>query len=105
MLDIQGFIKIGPLQNNNPNALSPVGELSYLSGSFARDKQTFSKQGQQVELIAFTSKRDDATITVPSVFSNKILDITQWIYIQAINGTFKKRRSRIPTIVSRTIFS
>lgn len=89
MLDIQGFIKIGPLQNNTPDALSPVGELSYQSGSFARDKQTFSKQGQQVELVSFTSKRDDARVTVPSVFSNKILDITQWIYIQAINGTFK----------------
>lgn len=89
MLDIQGFIKIGPLQNNTPNALSPVGELSYQSGSFARDKQLFSKQGQQVELVAFTSKRDDVTVTVPAAFSNKILDITQWIYIQSIAGAFK----------------
>lgn len=88
-LDIQGFIQIGALINNEPGQTAAVGELSELSHSFARSKQYFTKESLQVELVAFTSKRDKTTITVPSVFSDHILTLSQWIYTQSINGNFK----------------
>lgn len=88
-LDIQGFIQIGALINNEPGQTAAVGELSEQSHSFARSKQYFSKSNLQVEFVAFTSKRDKTTITVPSAFSDHILTLSQWIYTQSINGNFK----------------
>lgn len=90
MYDLQGFIDIGPLRDNTPGGVTaPVGELSEMSTSYAKDKQWFRKANMQVELVAFTSKRDKVAITVPSPFSDNVLTVTQWIYSQAINGALK----------------
>lgn len=65
MINLQGFIEIGPLILNPEGQTSPVGELSEESYTYARHKQYFSKAAQQVKLVAFTSERDDKDIVVP----------------------------------------
>lgn len=90
MLDIQGFINIAALTDNNADgAVAPVGELSELSKSFAKNKQYFAKANLQVELVAFTYLRDAAKVKVPANFTDHILALTQWIYNQSILGNFK----------------
>lgn len=89
MFDLKGFIEIGPLRDNTPHVLSPVGELSDHSASYSRDKTTYRKNNQQVELVSFTSKRDDNDITTPANYTDHVLEVSQWIYNSAINGTIK----------------
>lgn len=90
MLDIQGFINIAALTDNNADgAVAPVGELSELSKSFAKNKQYFAKANLQVELVAFTYLRDTTKVKVPAGFTDHILALTQWIYNQSILGNFK----------------
>ena len=43
MINLQGFIEIGPLILNPEGQTSPVGELSEESYTYARHKQYFSK--------------------------------------------------------------
>ncbi len=89
MINLQGFIEIGPLILNPEGQTSPVGELSEESYTYARHKQYFSKAAQQVKLVAFTSERDDKDIVVPSTFSDHVLELTQWVYTSSIQGKFK----------------
>lgn len=90
MLDIQGFINITALTDNNADgAVAPVGELSELSKSFAKNKQYFTKANLQVELVSFTYLRDEMKVTVPASFTDHILALTQWVYNQSILGKFK----------------
>lgn len=89
MFDLKGFIEIGPLRDNAPNVLSPVGELSDHSASYSRDKTNYRKSNMQVELISFTSKKDNIDITTPSTYTDHVLEIAQWVYDNAINGTIK----------------
>lgn len=89
MLNLQGFIEIGPFILNPAGQVAPVGELSEESTSYARNKQYFSKANQQVRLVAFTSERGDTRVVVPAVFTDHILELTQWVYTSAIQGKFK----------------
>lgn len=90
MLNLQGFIEIPALRDNNPEgAVAPVGELSEQSKSFAKNKQVFAKSTLQVELVAFTYLRDEVKVIVPASFSDHILALTQWIYTQSILNKFK----------------
>lgn len=89
MLNLQGFIEIGPFILNPDGQVAPVGELSEESTSYARNKQYFSKLNQQVRLVAFKSERLDSRVVVPATFTDHILELTQWIYTSAIQGKFK----------------
>lgn len=90
MLDIQGFINITALIDNDADgAVAPVGEMSELSKTYAKNKQYFTKANLQVELVAFTYLRDSLKVKVPSAFTDHILALTQWIYNQSILGNFK----------------
>lgn len=90
MLDIQGFINITALIDNDAEgAVAPVGELSELSKTYAKNKQYFTKANLQVELVAFTYLRDSLKVKVPASFTDHILTLTQWIYNQSILGNFK----------------
>ena len=87
MFNLQGFIQITALKDNAPEgAVSPVGELSDLSMTSAKNKQYFAKANGQVELVAFTYARDDANVKVPALFSDHVLALSQWIYSQAVQG-------------------
>lgn len=87
MFDFKGFINITPLKDNGDMKLSPVGELSAHSATYSRDKTYFERPNQQVELVGFTSKKDGAKVTPAAVYTNHILELAQWVYSNAINGT------------------
>lgn len=89
MLDLQGFIQIPALFDNQDGVTAPVGELSDLTLSYAKSKQTFTKTNLQVQLVTFTSKREKQTVVVPAEFSDHILTVSQWIYQQAILGNLR----------------
>lgn len=89
MLDLQGFIQIPALFDNQDGVTAPVGELSDLTLSYAKSKQTFTKSNLQVQLVTFTSKREKQTVVVPAEFSDHILTVSQWIYQQAILGNLR----------------
>lgn len=87
MFSLQGFIQITALKDNAPEgAVSPVGELSDLSLTAAKNKQYFAKANGQVEFVAFTYERNGIKVKVPAHFTDHVLALSQWIYSQAVQG-------------------
>ena len=89
MLNLQGFIEIVPLIRNPTGEVSPIGELSEESKSFAKDKQYFGKLNNPTQLVMFSSTRDKVPVVVPAEFTDHILGITQWVYSKAVLGAFR----------------
>ena len=100
MYTLKGFIKIDALANNTPGAVaangpvttevSALGELSNRANTFSIEKGIYQRDGyENVELIAFTSHRDDdARITVPATFTDHVLAVTQWMFEQSLQNRF-----------------
>lgn len=87
LYDLKGFINITALHDSANDSVSSVGELSELADSFARDKTYFKRANEQVEFVAFTSKIDKVRVVPKATYTMPILDIAQWVYSNAINGT------------------
>lgn len=87
MFTLKGFITITALSNNTPNLTSPLGELSSIAESYAREKGFYNKaDAPNVQLVTFTSERDDTAITTPTAFHSHILTVSQWIFNNAISN-------------------
>ena len=88
MFTLKGFISITALANNTPNLTSPLGELSNIGESYAREKGFYNKaDAPNVQLITFTSERNAAAIATPAAFHSHILTIAQWIFNNSISST------------------
>lgn len=85
---LKGFIKIPSMANNAVNTLSPLGELSDESYSYARDKGFYLDSAKpNVELVSFTSKyREGERVEVPAKYTTHVLTISQWIFEQSISN-------------------
>lgn len=84
---LKGFIKIPTLAMNTVGDLSPLGELSDESYSYAREKGFYQQADKpNVELISFTSMDvpNGEKKEVPATFSTHVLEVSQWIFEQAI---------------------
>ncbi len=87
MYNLKAFLGINALANNTPENISPVGELSNVAMTYAIEKGYYSNTDYpNVELISFTSKKDDATISVPANYSQLLLKIGQWAFNLSIAG-------------------
>lgn len=100
MYTIKGFISITALANNTPDDVSPVGEISGFCKTFARDVTEYGNVSQHVRLLAFTSKKDESRITVPAEYSQHILDISQWVYSNSINGTIRNDQAEFQRLIT-----
>lgn len=87
MLSLKAFVSIAAMQNNDPEIVSPIGELSDKSNSFAREKFKYLDQASmQCELIVFESKEGNGYLPTPLIHQRKALEFSQWIYTQALDG-------------------
>lgn len=88
MYNLKGFIEITAFANNIPNNISPLGELSNMSLSYATEKGYYSKaDALNVELVTFTSKRDEEEIETPAKYHSHVLEIAQWVFNKSVAGT------------------
>lgn len=91
---IKGFVSYGNLTNNQLNAVSPVGELSLRSSTFAKDRQHFytttnTVPSSTVEVTVFSCKNTaGVSQQVEGVLADLMRDIGRWSYLHAINGDF-----------------
>lgn len=91
---LKGFISYGALANNQPGVISPIGELSLRSGTFAKDRKNYvattaTSPSTSAELIVFSSRGADGDyVAPPSQVTGMTLQLATWAYEQMVNGTF-----------------
>ena len=89
MYYLQGFVKLLPYIDNTQNTVAPVGELSNIAETFAKDKgeYTNTSQAPNVELVSFYSKLDADVFEVPLAIQTTILKMGQFLITRAHNGS------------------
>lgn len=96
MYIMKGFVQIRSMIDNNVGVVSRVGELSSQSKTFSRELGFYSSDTyKNLELTSLHSVEvDDVTdevtlVEVPSGHVNTILEISDWVFTQAVNGNFE----------------
>lgn len=98
MLVIKGFYSIAKLRDNRPNMLSPIGELSNYSLTYARDVKKYSHSSfPDVDLRVFTAQQDNVDIDVPIDQQETLLNIGQWLSDRSTDGTFNGNETAFTT--------
>lgn len=89
MYYLQGFAKLLPYVDNNPDVVAPVGELSDHAATYAKDKglYTDSTKYPGVEFVSFYSDNAGVRVDVPERVSGTILRIAQFIVNRAQVGS------------------
>lgn len=91
---LKGFISYGALANNQPGVISPIGELSLRSGTFAKDRKSFVTTTQttpstSTDLIVFNSRNMEGNYQAPpGQLTDLTLQLAAWAYTEMVNGTF-----------------
>lgn len=92
---LKGFVGYGALASNDPNVVSPLGELSVYSETYAKDRLLFGDTTNTVpetsiKISIFSALRADTGIQVgvPVKFAETLNEVSRWAYTQAINGQF-----------------
>lgn len=90
---IKAFVSYGNLADNAPNVISPLGELSLRSGTFAKDRQIVSTAAgsptSAIDITVFTCKdKDGVDYGVPPEIEDLLRDVVSWSYSESQNGTF-----------------
>lgn len=92
---LKGFVSFGALTNNETGVISPIGELSLRSGTFAKDRALFTgvtatSPATTVDLTVFSGRSPlGAVVETPTVVSSLLLSIGAWVYKEAVDGTFQ----------------
>lgn len=88
MYTLQGFYNFGPLVDNTIGRVSPIGELSDLSKSFARDKGEYTNgvYAPQTTLYAFHSVKDTEVVLIPTGVAETTLRVGQHLLNQSLVG-------------------
>lgn len=91
----KGFVSFGATTNNAVDQVAALGELSSRSVTFSKDRLIFggaagSTPDTSVNVSVFSHRQasDGATVAMPSVYAETLVQIGQWAYRQAINGNF-----------------
>lgn len=90
MYTLKGFIGIQALANNTPDQVATIGELSTKARTYSKDTGTYNNAlYADVDLISFYSVDDvSGVIEVPTTYSSKSLEVSQWMYGQAEAAAF-----------------
>jgi hypothetical protein len=104
MISLKGFAQISSLVDNQATVTAPIGELTPLSKSFAREQATYvTADVRGIELIAFQIKVGEEVLTdwnngtidpqMGTDFQTHVSDmltILQWIHVQGATGRFNQ---------------
>jgi hypothetical protein len=88
------FGSISPLYNNALESLSPIGELSNKSRTYARDPGVFANDNAAsvTELFNFLSQNNNVDIKMPANLALVQINIGDWLYAQAKQGNITSSR-------------
>lgn len=100
MYTMKGFVNIQALANNEPENVSDLGELSNKSMTYAIEKGYYQySKAQGMELVAFTSRRDDGpTIKAPVKYTEHTLTLAKWIFDQSVAGKLSNDADAFQTL-------
>lgn len=88
MYHLSGFVRIAALIQNQPNRHSVLGELSSRSATFSRELGHYHNHAYpDVRLTSFHSTQDDVAVQVNPTFSDISLQVSQWLFERAIDGS------------------
>lgn len=89
MYKLKAFSVIAALIDNTRATVAPVGELSPMALTYAREKEYLNSAGAPGHtLVAFSSHRDGENEQVDPVLASELLLINKWVYEEALAGTF-----------------
>lgn len=80
------FCSITELHDNHDKVVSPLGELSSKTRTYAKDPGFYRNASYTPTLINFHGLKDDVFSMIPDESSAKQLEISQWLYQQAVAG-------------------
>lgn len=89
MYVFKGFVEFPPLIDNTITVVAPLGELSPISRTYAREKTHHATPTYPVSTITgFYSKDAGAHVTANAAYTNRLLEAMSWIYLEAVQGGF-----------------
>lgn len=95
------FASVAKLHNSG--AVSPIGELSVRSRTFEVDPDVFSQDNTtEVILYNFLSTNDGTSTQLPQTLAAKQLEISDWLYQQALGGKLTEDKSECLNLLSTT---
>lgn len=78
---LKGFAAHAAFAVNTSGVVNPIGELSQLGHTYAREKGIYSSSTtREVTLFAFQTESDGVFANPDSDFKNRVMDIIQWVY-------------------------
>lgn len=89
------FASLSKLHNNSLQVTSPIGELSNKASSYAKDPGKFSlavNVPSATELVNFLAMRDDQEIVMPQDLAEVQINISNWLYDQALQDKITSSR-------------
>ena len=90
MYNIKGFLSITPFCKNTPGLVSPLGELTPQSLTYAKDVGIYGKKtNTDVVFYSFSSVDDTGAIIIPTTFADHITTIGQWVAAYSVFGGFR----------------
>lgn len=91
---------------HNKGSVSPIGELSLRSKSYEIDPATYTKTGvNEVVLYNFFSTKDNTQTQLPQTLAEKQIDISNWLYQQALNGNLTDNKFDCQNLLVSTFTS
>lgn len=95
MYILKGFMVMQSLSNNDPGMIAQIGELSTYSKTFTKELGHYSRdEYPAVDMMSFYSHREGVgDIKVPVVYQDTLLEMSQWLYTNAVGGLFDVSKS------------
>lgn len=90
---LKAFAQIGPLVDNAVGVVAPIGELSDMSKTFAREK-TYHVHAEfpNEALTSFSYKVNDKPTQLTDAIAYQALVAVNWVYVQAKGGFLDERK-------------
>jgi hypothetical protein len=98
------FGSIAELHNNSKEAVSPIGELTNKSRTYAKDPAVFSITDaiSATTLYNFLSQRDTVDIPLPPALAKVQINISNWLFAQAKTGNITGSRANTLALLKAT---
>lgn len=83
MYQFKGFVEIKQLVNNSVGVVAPIGELSAIGKTYAKDVKVYSVTAGETQVNGFSSKSSTSgIIAAPSVITTRAVEIAEWVAVR-----------------------